>query len=608
MAIAKLLHEGESVRQLKNTIRYNTVAKEYLNSAENPRLLQAISNLGIIDISDPEVYQTFMTNFIDEILLNKSLSKNKRQTKLYAHEMLSFEHEDNLRFEQDELAQFSVEILSELYDMENTPYIIWPQTDSGHLHFHVVRSMYSNDGTYQRVKNSKLKMRKSCEIIEKRYNLTFTGNNVSGEIRSTYNSMLKVIKNYQLEAAFKHKKRISDAIALDSAITKVKRITYNLLMEDTYQSKAENTAHEEYEQAVQDITKKTTVNQNLESVKDRILTIYKNAKDENNFIDLIEQQNITIELLKHAKSGKNKGIAFHYQNEVISGGKISSSMTLGKIKKRFPNFIQTLESPPSIHSKENLQRKPLDFHIQQINKYYKQRNNKNNGDILIYFGKKNVEARPYNYNLKLSRNRDSIKFGPSTPNEHDLSLAIDVALKSGWKSATLKNSDNDFTVRLMKTACHRDRTLLFFVLPEKPHTLSYENLKTICSDLTANELKRALKLQLIKEDDLPSVYQDFAKTLKQNATSIDQRGFALAIEAGFSIECLDRKTAKELTNFYHHKTFHPVSKPIESKETLDITEDLKNIAEQLERLSTQYIISKNVSKSCKPTFGGNKIN
>nr|MBF4223315.1 hypothetical protein [Vibrio anguillarum] len=82
----------------------------------------------------------------------------------------------------------------------------------------------------QRVKNSKLTMRKSCENIEKRYNLTFTGNNVSGEIRPTNNSMLKVIKNHQLETAFKHKKSISDAIALDSAITKVKRITYNLLM------------------------------------------------------------------------------------------------------------------------------------------------------------------------------------------------------------------------------------------------------------------------------------------------------------------------------------------------------------------------------------------
>ncbi|MBF4375890.1 hypothetical protein EAY46_23150, partial [Vibrio anguillarum] len=82
----------------------------------------------------------------------------------------------------------------------------------------------------------------------------------------------------------------------------------------------------------------------------------------------------------------------------------------------------------------------------------------------------------------------------------------------------------------MKTACQRDRTLLFFVLPEKPHTLSYENLKTICPDLTTNELKTALKLQLIKEEDLPSVYQDFAKTLKQKATSIDQRGFAVAIE------------------------------------------------------------------------------
>ncbi|WGV98317.1 hypothetical protein QF117_05535 [Vibrio sp. YMD68] len=80
MAIAKLLHEGETVKQIKNIIRYNTVAKEYLNSPDNPRLLQALSNLSIIDISDPEAYQSFMDGFIEEIKLNKSQSTNKRQT------------------------------------------------------------------------------------------------------------------------------------------------------------------------------------------------------------------------------------------------------------------------------------------------------------------------------------------------------------------------------------------------------------------------------------------------------------------------------------------------------------------------------------------------
>ncbi|GAW87898.1 hypothetical protein bplSymb_SCF26601P002 [Bathymodiolus platifrons methanotrophic gill symbiont] len=172
MAIAKLLHEGETVKQLKNTIRYNTVAKEYLNSPDNPRLLQAISNLGIIDISDPIRYQDFMREFINEITLNQSLSSNKRQKKLYAHEMISFEDEDNARFSQEELAQISIELLSDLYDMENTPYVIYPQKDSGRLHFHFIRSSFSSDGTYQRVKNSKRAMRVSCEAIELKYNLT----------------------------------------------------------------------------------------------------------------------------------------------------------------------------------------------------------------------------------------------------------------------------------------------------------------------------------------------------------------------------------------------------------------------------------------------------
>ncbi|GAA03756.1 hypothetical protein PMSV_532 [Photobacterium leiognathi subsp. mandapamensis svers.1.1.] len=35
-----------------------------------------------------------MNGFIEEVKLNKSQSKNKHQSKLYAHEMLSFEDED----------------------------------------------------------------------------------------------------------------------------------------------------------------------------------------------------------------------------------------------------------------------------------------------------------------------------------------------------------------------------------------------------------------------------------------------------------------------------------------------------------------------------------
>jgi len=125
--IAKLLHEGETTTQLKNAIRYNTVDKEYLNSITNPRLLQPVSNLGIIDIENKSGYQDFMLEFISEINLNKSMSTNKRQKKLYAHEMISFEDEDNKNYTQDELIKIAIETLNNLYDMENTPYVLYPQ-------------------------------------------------------------------------------------------------------------------------------------------------------------------------------------------------------------------------------------------------------------------------------------------------------------------------------------------------------------------------------------------------------------------------------------------------------------------------------------------------
>lgn len=179
MAIAKILHEGEKLYQLKRTIKYNSVAKEWLNSADNPRLIGALSNLGVIDINDQQSYDQFMKEFIKEVTLNKSLSSNNRQTKLYSHDVVSFAELDNQQHSQDELAQISIEILNTVYDMDNTPYILWPQTDNKHgLHFHIVRSMYSSNGEYQRVKQSKLKLRSACEKAEKKHFLVLTGKNI----------------------------------------------------------------------------------------------------------------------------------------------------------------------------------------------------------------------------------------------------------------------------------------------------------------------------------------------------------------------------------------------------------------------------------------------
>ncbi|PKH05238.1 hypothetical protein [Moritella sp. Urea-trap-13] len=77
---------------IKNIIRYNSVAKEPLNSIYNPRLLQAISNLVIIDITDEDAYNYFMDTFVDGYV-KKSLS-TKKDKKRYSHEVIIFENED----------------------------------------------------------------------------------------------------------------------------------------------------------------------------------------------------------------------------------------------------------------------------------------------------------------------------------------------------------------------------------------------------------------------------------------------------------------------------------------------------------------------------------
>ena len=580
MAIAKLLHEGESIKQLKSVIRYNTVAKEYLNSPDNPRLLQALSNMGIIDISDPVAYKDFMREFINEITLNKNQSTNKLQTKLYAHEMISFEDEDNARFNQEELAQISVELLSHLYDMENTPYLIYPQRDNGRLHYHFIRGQHNSNGTYQRVKNSKIKMRLACEKIERKYNLTLTGNNVSNIIRPANDPMAKVMKNRKLEAEYQHQKNLSEAKEQDTPFTKIKRKSYDLLMEDSYQSEAEIAEQIAYQQVEQNLAEKTQINQKIETVKRNIFNLYKSANDEMDFIEQIEKQGVSIELLRHTKSGKNKGIVFHHQGESISGGKISSSMTLGKIKKRFPNFIHTLEKPPSLHATHKLKRKMLDFQIAQINKYYKQRKNNANDDILIYFGKKNVEARPYNYNLKLSSARDSIRFGPSTPNDHDLTLSINIAIENGWKGATLSNSNPAFLKRMMKVAYQKDPELLFFVQADKSNQLTYADLKEIKTDLTFNELKTAIKNALIVKRDISMIIN----VMQRQAQTTEEIIFSKALKCGYAIDQLDTKTSKELQYFHQHNTFSPIKntiKPHTTSPEITINEERQLVFEDI---------------------------
>ncbi|TEW53553.1 hypothetical protein E2R68_12095 [Psychromonas sp. RZ22] len=570
MAIAKILHEGEKLYQLKRTIKYNSVAKEWLNSADNPRLIGALSNLGVIDITDQQAYDQFMKEFIKEVTLNKSLSTNKRQTKLYSHDVVSFAELDNQQRSQDELTKISLEILNTVYDMDNTPYILWPQTDNKHgLHFHIVRSMYSNNGEYQRVKQSKLKLRSACEKAEKKHSLVLTGKNIKNTPKIKNDPMLKVFKNKKSEANYLHQKRLNEAINQDIPLIKLKRNVHNVMLTTTYQSDLEIEEQQRFEAVNIKISDKEEVNNELNSIKKTIFSLYKKSENEAEFLKQITDKKITVELLKHSKSGKNKGIVFHYKDQSISGGKISSSMTLGKIKQRFPNFINTLEKPPTFSQKGAKPVSLLDFHIEQINKYYKQRSNKNNGDILIYFGKKNVEQRPHNFNLKLSHQRDKISFGPATPNDFDLKLALDVALQNGWKGAIISNCSRDFLKRNMAIAYKQDPKLLFYFQSDKPNLLTYDDLKAIKNDLTATELKTAIRNNLICEKDTHKMIE----ALKEVAKTPQAIGFADALKKGFSIKDLDNKTEQELATFHKKKYFNTIKSP---SKTILSTEKLKD--------------------------------
>jgi len=604
MAIAKILHEGETVAQLNKTIKYNSVAKEWLNSPNNPRLIGAVSNLGIIDITEQKSYDHFMKEFIKEVKINRSLSSNNRQIKLYSHDVVSFANLDNQQHSPDELAKISIEILNDVYDMENTPYILWPQKDSEHgLHFHIVRSMYSSNGEYQRVKQSKLKLRSACERAEKRHSLVLTGKNIKNTPKIKNDPMLKVFKNKRLEANYHHQKRIEDAINQDSPLTKIKRNTHNLMLTTNYQSDLEIKEQQDFEAVNSKLSNKEQVNNELESIKTMLFSIYKKSEDEAELLKQISDKNITVELLKHSKSGKNKGIVFHYKDQSISGSKISSSMTLGKIKQRFPNFIHTLEKPPIFSQTGAKKANLLDFNIEQINKYYKQRNNKNNGDILIYFGKKNVERRPYNFNIKLSHQRDKISFGPSIPNDFDLQLALDVALENGWKGAIISNCSSDFLKRNMAMAYKKDPKLLFYFKPDKPNLLSYDDLKAIKNDLTSTDLITAMRNKLICEKDTHKMIE----ALKNVAKTPQELGFVEAFNKGYSINELDKKTTQELARFHNNHSFRtikPTNKPIIPSDNLDDDRQtaLDDITKELDEYKplTSNVKSKVTARIDKP--------
>jgi len=80
MAIFRLLHNGQTLKDLRNVIRYNSNSKKGLNTADNPRLIDVISNVDYCsDVNNNNEYKNFIENFINSVDSNFSYRKNQRQ-------------------------------------------------------------------------------------------------------------------------------------------------------------------------------------------------------------------------------------------------------------------------------------------------------------------------------------------------------------------------------------------------------------------------------------------------------------------------------------------------------------------------------------------------
>jgi hypothetical protein len=179
MAVFINLHNGLNLRDLRNVIRYNSNDKKGLNTADNPRLIDVISNVDYCsNVNDKIEYKNFIENFINTVDSNFQYKKNSRQKYLYEHAMISFDHEDDAKLGMKKATELAIEMYKE-YDpnFENTPYIIFPQVDSQKLHYHIIKGFHDEEGNYNKQPDFKLKMNAAAQKIERTNHLKLTGRN-----------------------------------------------------------------------------------------------------------------------------------------------------------------------------------------------------------------------------------------------------------------------------------------------------------------------------------------------------------------------------------------------------------------------------------------------
>lgn len=483
--IISIKHSGADVRALKKIIRYNTNDKKPLNSSKNPRLLGIRSSMGVCDHTDKTEYNRFMLQFVDEVKETQRLhQKNhkRRKTKhLYDHVVVSFSEDDDKkldRYKQMDIIIKALKTDKNFKDIEITPYVIWPQEDSGKRHFHMVVSRFNYAGEFRNNSYSKLELRKTAMQAESKYKLTKT-QQFSNKIKKNLHPNTLNTK----KADYQHKK---EQIAHDRPIAKKAILAIrNQFYDYPYQNE------EQKKLSVKSVLvdKELAKNADIDKIKTMLHNTYKQSNTGRQFLQKLIDTDIEYELLTF-KDGRHKGIIFKYGNFSVSGSKVHSSMALGKMKRRFRDLDKVLTNGlPATTLTNSDQKLNLDFSF--TSKNYKQSVDLN-GDILLYYHKKNINKNPNNFNLRINKDRTTITFSSKSANTYDLRLALELAKESGWTKAVLTSEDKDYFKRLLAESVKMDKEQGLFFVRAKTLKLSYEDLIDIHPDITFDQATKLL--------------------------------------------------------------------------------------------------------------------
>lgn len=483
--IISIKHSGKDVRALKKIIRYNTNDKKPLNSSENPRLIGVQSSMGFCDHTDKAEYDEFMQQFVDEVKETQRLharNHKRRATKhLYDHVVVSFSETDDKKYNQYQQMEIIIKALKtdkNFKDIELTPYMIWPQTDSGKRHYHMVISRFNYAGEFRNNSYSRLELRKTAMRAEKAFKLTKTQQHSKNAKKNLHPNTLNNKK-----AVYLHK---NEQITQDRPIAKKALLAIRSQFYD-YPYQNEEQQQLSVKSALVDV--ELAKNADIDKIKTMIHSVYKQSSTGRQFLQKLIDTDIEYELLTY-KDGRHKGIIFKYGDFSVSGSKVHSSMALGKMKRRFSDLDNILVNGlPETTLTNSDQKLNLDFSL--TSKNYKQTVDLN-GDTLVYYHKKNIDRNPSNYNLRINKERNTITFGHKTANNHDLRLALELAKESEWTKAILTSSDKDYFKRLLAESIKMDSEQGLFFVRAKTLKLSFEDLIDIHPNITFDQATKLL--------------------------------------------------------------------------------------------------------------------